>query len=655
MNFMKKLFKWSDEVELSWTIPWEQAIVTQKKQVKDWVRSITQWWEQSEGSNTNIVDKYKKALSDFEAILPDLHEIERKKKVESSKIRVDYDWTTTQTERIAFEKLEVLRTEEEKYNETIKNYFESMLELLSNSDINWLQGLNFYNGNYNLSPLVWFIKSYFEWDKLVIEKISQEVFNIFRWDSELIQKAFNNWLITQDFLNRKKVEVYLSSLYNNSDPNSIDRSLLTKEDLKEEFGRKKSDFDFLMKLSELRQFSEDERTQIRQQAISIICSSSWKNKISLIESLFEKLRLSFNEDEKTQIRENILENLNRYKLSLQELIYFWVNITEEEIELSKEKKEREKVIDSINKKLEKYKNELNKYINELKDVISFLLSQVQDYEDSVFTQEKVWHAKESFAIYKWKSFELDNPSETQKRVVRIFQAFLNKDERLVKEWDLFNPIKGMFLYGKPWRWKTHTTMVFALELFKAYKSQIEKMFSDFQSNEQTIINWYVSLDSLTMEDLKEKDKLLEWEVKALPERVNQFKQQLQSIPPISSLLHIVHNDKIKMRLWDWESHKELVHELATYPYLILDELYIKDWEIEYADFFKQLVEARYQSGRFGMFLTSNMQPRETLAWVDPKRFDMIFSRLNEMNMIANLDDQKEDYRHKSTGKLFDSF
>lgn len=324
--------------------------------------------------------------------------------------------------------------------------------------------------------------------------------------------------------------------------------------------------------------------------------------------------------------------------------------------LTEDKNERKKIIAKINTMLVMYKDILRNSITELQELVSSLLSQVQDYEDSIFTTEKIWHAKESFAIYKWKSFELDNPSDTQKRVIRIFQAFLAWDERLVNEWNLFNPKKWMFLHGKPWRWKTHTTMVFVLELLKVYKSQFEKMFWDFQSQEEKVIDWYVSSENISIKDLKEKDnQLLNLEFKSLAEKVKQFKQQLQSIPQISSLLHIVHNDKIKIRLQNGEKKSDLVHELATYPYLIIDELYIKDWEDEYADFFKELVEARYQSGKFGMFITSNMEPRATLEWVDPKRFDMIFSRLNEMNMIANLDDQEEDYRHKSTGKLFDSF
>ncbi len=295
--------------------------------------------------------------------------------------------------------------------------------------------------------------------------------------------------------------------------------------------------------------------------------------------------------------------------------------------------------------------------NSLQKIISERMGINSTYIDTIFTNNPQGSAKESFAMYKGKTFDLDNPSETQLKVGRIYQGYLTGDNRLVKEQgNSYMPSKGLFLYSKPGRGKTHLTMVFAHELMTRYNGiTLESILSDFNSTasenkerfSQNSSNYQLDVIQTLTQEIKGKRK-------AVKAKLDESQKKATSVKPLQDLVYVVHNDMLKKRV-ETEDHDNLLNSLSSLPYLVLDELWIKNGETKYANFFKELVESRYQRGNFGMFITSNMAPKETLAGVEAGRFDMVYSRLNEMAMFVSLDDQQEDYRHKSSENLFDSF
>lgn len=421
-------------------------------------------------------------------------------------------------------------------------------------------------------------------------------------------------------------------------------------------------------------------------------------KISDVVKIFNRYSIEFTDEQKRLIRKEILLYYTNKNIDLESLKALWVNISESDLNSVRMKK----ILEEEKKKYNYLVSELSRKIEHtfkvLKDILSSINEANSKFEESMFSNEQLW-TREWFSLYKGKDFNLDKPSIMQTKMVKFLNKYLNGDNTIVNNWDIFNPKKWLFLYALPWRWKTHLIMVFVLELIKKYNRNLLDRFDKFIDNN---VNGFKSLfleDSDSMEALfnfksnvgeeqlqssnKEKDrntedteeelnfedssfyeKELEKFTKAV-EQLNkkfevfnaeckQYEKELKELPNLESLILVLHNNDIVKILKDSKEREALLDQASKVPILIIDELFIDGKVSEYSTFFKELLERRYHNNLFWLFVTSNMEPKATLSWIDKSRIEMVFSRLNEMTLLASLNDQEVDYRQKGNSSLLES-
>ncbi len=247
-----------------------------------------------------------------------------------------------------------------------------------------------------------------------------------------------------------------------------------------------------------------------------------------------------------------------------------------------------------------------------------------------------------------------NPSSSQLKAIEFFNLLLAGDALVCDNADPLSPTIGAYLYGPPGSGKTHLMAAYGRimadrldnELADAQKVMLDVINTAFnrynhrqaREQEQVDENWgYAELNS----DLKPEKYLSPAE--EFWATINQFKDHLKTYDyQPTDLIYIGFKELYEVCKYKNE-RLDAMHALEQARIVFIDDIHPQG-DPEQIQIVLHLLERRYELGRAGTFLTTNLTTQE-LGGGDAMLGNRLLSRCAEMLVTIDFSDC-EDWRQK---------
>ncbi|HKI74387.1 MAG TPA: hypothetical protein VJ998_07085 [Pseudomonadales bacterium] len=226
--------------------------------------------------------------------------------------------------------------------------------------------------------------------------------------------------------------------------------------------------------------------------------------------------------------------------------------------------------------------------------------------------------------------EIVNPHSSHIKAIKLFELLLSGDPMVCEQGDPLSPTIGAYLYGPPGCGKTHLMAAYGRRL----KQQLDERLADVREMMGSVIDKaYVQYLQRRASEETEREPLgqLKLEddnifIQSSPEdefwhSMETFKRRLSEYDyQPTDLIYIGFKELFEVCKYSHERHAAL-RALESARVVFIDDIHPQD-DPEQIQLVLHLLERRYELGRSGTFLTTNLQTRE-LGGGD----DMLGSRL----------------------------
>ena len=208
-----------------------------------------------------------------------------------------------------------------------------------------------------------------------------------------------------------------------------------------------------------------------------------------------------------------------------------------------------------------------------------------------------------------------NPRESQAAAILFFKALLAGNELVCENKNPFDPKVGLYLIGPPGCGKTHilagAATLFHKMLWKQLQRDVDavcaRIDQEIKRQEcgtfRVIESTTVTFDSNGEEGSKKKGQ--NPEERQLQELVSELREKLQNSPYKPTDLIWVEFDRLYELVRKGRA-EELLQQILNAKMLFLDDPHPKGVD-ERFHLIQRLIEERYNSGRMGTFITSNLE------------------------------------------------
>lgn len=249
--------------------------------------------------------------------------------------------------------------------------------------------------------------------------------------------------------------------------------------------------------------------------------------------------------------------------------------------------------------------------------------------------------------------EIVNPYPAQITAIELFTMLLEGDPLVTEDGDPLRPTIGAYLYGPPGTGKTH--------LMAAYGRQVKRQLDGHLTEAHTMMGPFIDnaiarynqrMATEKVEDVEEAG-YLEFDgneirqglspAEAFWRQINGLKQQLidYAYKP-TDLIYI--GFKELFEVCKYSSHRdEAMAALEAARIVFIDDVHPQG-DPEQVQLVLHLLERRYEMGRTGTFLTTNLQTSD-LGGGDPMLGSRLLSRTAEMLLTIDFS-ACEDWRQK---------
>jgi DNA replication protein DnaC len=250
--------------------------------------------------------------------------------------------------------------------------------------------------------------------------------------------------------------------------------------------------------------------------------------------------------------------------------------------------------------------------------------------------------------------EIINPYESHLKAIELFELLLSGDAMVCDHGDALSPTIGAYLFGPPGSGKTHLMAAYATHIKDALDEKlghvremmgdvIEKAFETYNSRQVSESETHdESIGYLSLNE----DESLELESSPADEfwkTISLFQARLKSYEyQPTDLIYIGFKELVEVCKHSSERH-DAMHALENARIVFIDDVHPLG-DPEQIQIVLHLLERRYELGRAGTFLTTNLKTTE-LGGGDEMLGNRLLSRCAETLVTIDFSDC-DDWRQK---------
>jgi DNA replication protein DnaC len=252
--------------------------------------------------------------------------------------------------------------------------------------------------------------------------------------------------------------------------------------------------------------------------------------------------------------------------------------------------------------------------------------------------------------------EIINPYPSHIKAIELFQLLLSGDSLVCENGDPLNPTVGAYLYGPPGTGKTHLMAAFALRIQSMLNKklqhvrhmlgdEVENAFGRYTKRQASEVRETESVSVIEVKDGKLIPELSPvdefWDtVKTFQGRLKNYQYQP------TDLLYLGFKELIEVCKYSTD-RSDAFRALETARLVFIDDVHPQG-DPEQIQIVLHLLERRYELGRAGTFITTNLDTRE-ISGGDDILGNRLLSRCAETLVSIDFSDC-DDWRQQVKGR-----